>query len=430
MNLTPFTTRTLRTSTLPMTMTSQFVNSPTPMKHRVSPPAPPLRLTALTAGILALAPPTLAQNINFDSGSTGALGDVVITNDTTIVLPPDGMLHYKSFTLQGGAALRFIKNAHNTPVYLLSQGDVVIEGRIFISGGGSAGQFGPGWGGPGGFDGGHRGAGTMPPGDGQGPGGGRAGLESGPSTPNSAGSGVFLQPWSAGSTNSGAVYGNAALIPLIGGSGGGGTPGAGGGGGGGAILIASNTRISMPDNGNHFIDASGGEWGTSGAWNGGSGGAIKLVAPRLAVTRLFVQNRNSTGSPGRVRLDAVDYTGSNFGYVNPAQSLSYGSMLATGLEANQPRLELVSVAGQPLPTNSVANGFILLPSGSAGDQPVVIRARNFGTQVPVSVIVAPDNGSTVTVPAVINNTTQNPATTSVTVPIPANTPVKINAWTR
>jgi hypothetical protein len=36
----------------------------------------------------------------------------------------------------------------------------------------------------------------------------------------------------------------------------------------------------------------------------------------------------------------------------------------------------------------------------------------------------------VTVPAVINNTTENPATATVTVPIPANTPVKINAWTR
>jgi hypothetical protein len=409
---------------------SRIANLATAMKPR-HPHAPALRrLAAAAAGLLALAAPAHAQTLEFDSGSTGALGDVVITNDTTIVLPADGVLHYKSFAVKNQAAVRFVKNAHNTPVYLLSQGDVVIEGRIYVSGGGSAGQFGPGLGGPGGFDGGRRGAGTMPPGDGQGPGGGRAGQESGPSSANSAGPGAFLQTWGAGTTNSGAVYGNAALIPLIGGSGGGGAPGAGGGGGGGAILIASNTRISMPDNRNHFIDATGGEWGTSGAWNGGSGGAIKLVAPRIAVTRLFVQNRNNSASPGRARLDAVDYTGSNFGYVSPPHALSYGSMLATGLEGNQPRLELVSVAGAPLPTNTVANGFILLPPGSAGEQPVVVRARNFGTQVPVSVVVAPDNGPTVTVPAVINNTTENPATATVTVPIPANTPVKINAWTR
>lgn len=148
------------------------------------------------------------------------------------------------------------------------------------------------------------------------------------------------------------------------------------------------------------------------------------------MTRLFVQNRNGTGSPGRIRLDAVDYTGSNFGYVNPPHALSYGSMLTTGLEAKQPRLELVSVAGAPLPTNDVAHGFILLPPGSAGEQPVVVRARNFGTQVPVSVVVAPDHGPTVTVPVVIDNTAENPATATVTIAIPANTPVKINAWTR
>jgi hypothetical protein len=271
----------------------------------------------------------------------------------------------------------------------------------------------------------------MSPGDGQGPGGGRAGTENGPTVASSAGAGVFLQVWGAGTTNYGAVYGNAALIPLIGGSGGGGTPTYGGGGGGGAILVASNTKIAMGGGAAHFIDASGGEWGTGGAWNGGSGGAIKLVAPQITgVMRLFVQNRNGTASPGRVRLDAVDYAGANFSTVNPHQSLSYGNMLATGLEGTLPRLELVSVAGKELPTSNVATGFILLPNGSAGDQPVVVRARNFGTQVPVSVVVAPDNGPTVSVPAVIDNTTVNPATTTVNVPVPANSPVKINVWTR
>lgn len=125
----------------------------------------------------------------------------------------------------------------------------------------------------------------------------------------------------------------------------------------------------MPDNAHHFIDATGGEWGTSRAWTGGSGGAIKLVAPRIAVTRLFVQNRNGTGSPGRIRLDAVDYTGSNFGFVDPPHALSYGSMLATGLEGNQPRLELVRIAGAPLPTYNVAHGFILLPRVAPGNSP-------------------------------------------------------------
>ena len=115
-----------------------------------------------------------------------------------------------------------------------------------------------------------------------------------------------------------------------------------------------------------------------------------------------------TASPGRVRLDVVDYAGSNSGGFNPAQALSWGAMLATGLEGNQHRCVLVSVAGRQ----------------------VVIRARSFGTQVPVRVLVAPENGPTVTLPAVMDGTTQTPAATSVSVPIPANSPVKINVWTR
>lgn len=55
-------------------------------------------------------------------------------------------------------------------------------------------------------------------------------------------------------------------------------------------------------------------------------------------------------------------------------------------------------------TKSVANSFILLPSGSVGERPMVIHAWNFGMQAPLSVVVTPDNSPTVTVPAVINNT--------------------------
>ena len=129
----------------------------------------------LTAS-LALAGTAQAQApiIIFDSGSTGALGDLVITNDTTIVLPVDGILHYKSVTIKNNAAVGFIKNANNTPIYILSQGDVSIGGQIYVSGG-DGNSFGPGLGGPGGFDGGRRGVNTVPPGDGQGPGGGAAG---------------------------------------------------------------------------------------------------------------------------------------------------------------------------------------------------------------------------------------------------------------
>lgn len=392
----------------------------------------PIRHGLWPALVLMLAASAGGQTptVQFSSGSTGALGDAVITNDTTIALPADGVLHYKSFRLVNDATLSFIKNANNTPVYLLSQGDVILEGRIYVSGGGGN-DRGPGLGGPGGFDGGRRGVGIVPPGDGQGPGGGRAGTQLGTAREDSAGGGSFLTQVGNGTTNLGAIYGNAALIPLIGGSGGGGTPESGGGGGGGAILIASGTKIQIGASANHFIDATGGEWGNAGAYNGGSGGAVKLVAPHITgAMRIRVGNRNNTGGSGRIRLDAVNYAEAQFSHHSPAFALSYGSMLATGLEGDLPRLELVSVAGREVPTNNVATGFILLPSGSAGEQPVVVRAWNFGTQVPVQVVVQPDNGSTTSVPLTIDNAGANPGTATVNVPIPANTPVKINAWTR
>ena len=371
-----------------------------------------------------------APIIAFDSGSNGSLGDVEINKDTTIVLPVDGILHYKSLIIKSNASVGFIKNANNTPVYILSQGDVSIGGAIYVSGG-DGNSSGPGLGGPGGFDGGRRGVASVPPGDGQGPGGGGAGNEVNNQDKGRAGGGAYLSTVSVGSTNNGATYGNSALIPLVGGSGGGGTPGHGGSGGGGAILIASNTRIEFPgDDGNHFIDATGGQWSTGGAYNGGSGGAVKLVAPVIAgMQRIRVYNRNGTGGAGRIRLDAASFQ-ARLSDVNPDSSLSYGNMLATGLEGTLPKLELVSVAGKALPTNNVATGFVLLPNGSATNQPVVVRTRNFGTVVPVRVVVSPDNGTTQYFDTTIDNTSAATAEKTVTVAIPANTPTKIFAWTR
>lgn len=376
-------------------------------------------------GLLAKAqlPPGL-----FDSGSDGSLGEVVITNNTQWLMPPDGKLHVASFKLLNNATLTFIRNPQNTPVYLLSQGEVWLEGRIEVSGGGGS-SISPGWGGPGGFDGGHRGHGTVPPGDGQGPGGGRSGLESGPSTPTSAGAGSFLNTRTAASTNVGAIYGNPVLIPLIGGSGGGGTPSASGGGGGGAVLVASNTRIVFGPANNGSIHALGGTWGTSSAWNGGSGGAVKLVAPSIE-GQVSIDVSGPVGGSGRIRVDALDQSKVTAWSVRPTESFSRGSMMATGLEPWIPRLELVSVAGQPMPTNIVSNGYILLPNGSNPEQEVVVRAHRFGTRLPVEVVVQPEQGASMAYPLEIDNAAANPATATVTVTIPANTPVRVHAWTR
>ena len=165
-----------------------------------------------------------------------------ITTNTTLPLPPNGIFNCTTITVASNATLTFTPNALNTPVYLLAQGDVAINGTIDVSGYANAGAQG-GLGGPGGFAGANGGYLNLPGGDGHGPGGGHCAPGLGPNAVGSAWSATNPQN-ARGTTNNGSVYGSPLLIPLVGGSGGGGTSdGPGGSGGGGAVLIASNTRI-------------------------------------------------------------------------------------------------------------------------------------------------------------------------------------------
>lgn len=76
--------------------------------------------------------PVLAQT--FNSGSTGALGAFAPASNTTVVLPPDGVLNYTTVTIPAGVTVTFQPNSANTPVTLLAQGDVSIAGTINLNG--------------------------------------------------------------------------------------------------------------------------------------------------------------------------------------------------------------------------------------------------------------------------------------------------------
>lgn len=206
----------------------------------------------------------------FSSGSTGALGALNPTSNTTVTLPPDGVLNYTTVNIPAGVTVTFQRNAANTPVTLLATGDVTIAGTVSVNGGtGPNSGPVPGQGGPGGFPG---GVGGSPPVGGSGPGGGGSG----------------------GVTNNNATYGVSSafvsLLPLFGGSGGGGGPIGSfgtptGGGGAGSIVIASSTKITVTGS----VTATGGNGGavtggTSFQGGGGSGGAIRLVAPQVTGT--------------------------------------------------------------------------------------------------------------------------------------------------
>ncbi|NKB25430.1 MAG: hypothetical protein GKR87_13845 [Kiritimatiellae bacterium] len=112
-------------------------------------------------------PLSYGQFTNFNSGSDGSDGALNVTVTTNVDLPPDGIFHYTTITISNGATLKFNRNALNTPVYLLAQGDITILGDINVSGKNST-VAGIGEGGPGGFDGGAPGFGPLLPGAGQG----------------------------------------------------------------------------------------------------------------------------------------------------------------------------------------------------------------------------------------------------------------------
>jgi hypothetical protein len=92
------------------------------------------------------------------SGSTGADGAFNPTANIAVQLPASGIFNYTTVNVPTGVTVTFIKNAANTPVYILATGDVTIAGAIKVDGKtvvySSPINTTPGTGGPGGYDGG------------------------------------------------------------------------------------------------------------------------------------------------------------------------------------------------------------------------------------------------------------------------------------
>lgn len=388
-------------------------------------------LAALFAG------PVQAQ---YNLGSDGSYGpiDAPASQVTTLVVPPDGVFHATTITLNTNAVVRFTCNANNTPIYLLAQGDIVLGAASrFEAAGTQATATAPGRGGCGGFDGGEPGIAGAVAGDGKGPGGGKAGTRTAGDAPGRGGYGLAGEP-----TKGGAAYGARALVPMLGGSGGGGlseiggSPGShlGGTGGGGAILLASNTRIAFGNNSE--INAIGVFQTSAGV---GSGGAIRLVAPRIeTVSNAFVCVHsgsfacssvvNSTPGQGRIRVDVVDKTALNLGFFLPTSAVSVGAYLVT-FPTPVPKLAITSVAGQAIAPGS-GPVLVLLPNGSSPNQMVTVQGTDFTGQVPIRVAIIPDSGPSSTFDGVIDMGTGNPASVQIPVVLPVNMRTVVQAWTQ
>jgi hypothetical protein len=387
-----------------------------------------MQTTALVAIITVMT--SLNLMAQFNPGSTGTNGPLNVTSNMTLDLPPDGIFNFTTITVTSGRTLTFNPNALNTPIYLLATGDVLIDGTIAVNGTPPTGSI-PGAGGPGGFAGGFGGQPlNVTAGDGAGPGGGKG---------------------SAALGSYGTNYGNALLVPLIGGSGGAGrdgSPGPGGSGGGGAILIASPTKITI----NGSIQAVGGDiptyWCDESFYGAGSGGGVRVVAPVVdgsgtLNTRGGLFHRSAPGcgcyiwcrdndlrygQAGRVRIDCLDRNA--FRNLNYAGTMTRGSQMFVFPTNGVPRLDVIEAAGTAIPEGTAFGVSVDLPVGSSTNQIVRVQARNFTNDVPISVVVTPENGPSRTVQATIFQSSGNPPVAAVNVQISAGTVNRINAWTR
>jgi hypothetical protein len=346
-------------------------------------------------------------------------------------------------TIPSGVTVRFTRNSANTPVTILATGNVTIAGTIDLSGGlggnAVAGTFlgsNAGTGGAGGFDGGNgaNGVASTIGGSGLGPGGGGGGG-------SGAGAG-FAATGTAGlpiNATPGGAYGNAELLPLIGGSGGGGGgaglggTSAGGGGGGGAILIAASGSITLTGT----INARGGQGGSgNNPGGGGSGGAVRLVATVINGTTGVLDVRggaansgigvsSGAGSAGRIRIES--YTNSATLNVNgTAPSIALPSAVAL---ANGPVLAIATIGGIAVPAApgaSFAAPDVTLPSSTTNPVAVTLAGSNIppGTSVTVTVI-GQTGGSTSATTTLAGSMLAT--TASVALTIPTNRPSIVGA---
>ncbi|MEZ4323367.1 MAG: hypothetical protein R3F61_38235 [Myxococcota bacterium] len=296
-------------------------------------------------GVLIPAPLTALAAPDFDAGSDGSYGSLFVGASTSleVPLPADGVIHATDVVVEAGGTLTFTPNANNTPVYLLSQGDIDIQGTIDVSGLEPTGTSG-GIGGPGGFAGG------------------------------------VASPYQPGRRPS-ALNHDGNLLHLTGGLGGSGnnsfgSPRCGGGGGGGAILLASDTRITL--DGTVAADGAQGTCPQTTQYSGGPGtpGSIRFVAP--AVVGSGSLSLGGSGSATYVRIDSLHSEAGNWSVVGASTnvSLSEGQTMVARLPT-VPAARIVSVGGQAV-AQETGPVSVTIPGGSSRTQDVVIDVTGFG----------------------------------------------------
>lgn len=279
---------------------------------------------------------------------------------------------YSEVSIPSGVTVTFKNRSPNAPVVWLVSGNVTINGTVSLNGSSGSQPGALNAPGPGGFHGGYGKYLIQPAISGFGPGGA---ITPGPwNVPHGGSYGTD------GSSETGLTYGNAAILPLIGGSGGSGRSDAAdaGGGGGGAILIACANTITIGGT----LRANGYRPGYGG---GGSGGAVRLVCDTYTIGGSVEASSESIGGEGRIRIEAAH--GSSSGAIQPAASYGAPSTPAQIWPAEHaPSVRVAQIAGLSVPSDPKA-GFEFPNQDVAltAEQPVTIRVE--AANVPLDWIV-------------------------------------------
>lgn len=297
---------------------------------------------------------------------------------------------YSSVDIPAGVDIHFRNHPSGAPVVWLVDGDATIAGGVYLDGEDGTGGSGiPAEPGPGGFHGGRAYfSSSSPGGGGGGPGGGPY--------PSGAGSYGTVEDANAGST-----YGNASLLPLIGGSGGAADNVANqaGGAGGGAMLIAANDTIRVTGT----ISARGGTGNSTVYVNAGSGsgGGIRLIADGVVSTGVLDATGPSgtygkgQGGAGRIRVEgnalSVNPTTPNFTMHVPLGAGDPEIWPAS----DAPTIQILTIDGVSVPGDPEEE--LLSPPGDVnlsaqGPVSVTLSAANVSTSSTVGLRVVPVSG--------------------------------------
>ena len=385
---------------------------------------------------------SVSATAQVNSGSNGSDGAFNPTQNVTIDMAdhPTGIYQYTSVNIPSFVTVTFTPNANNTPVVWLVQGDCLISGTVELSANTdpSNQRVVVQSSGPGGFAGGNgRSAATI----GLGPGGG--GIGSSDST-TIGGNGSFATAGQVYTNQvggivgqqalSGAVYGNAYLLPLIGGSGGGGNGSASGGGGGGAILIAVSGTLTI----SNLIQANGsanyaniiGASYSNGGGGAGSGGSIRLIASHIRGSGTLNTNGGAiigayyslytvdTAGAGRIRIDSTDSTfnGSISGVFTQGFQPIIIPASGQGVQLAIQSIGGVSVATSP--NGVLANPDVILPAQQTNPMNVVVNCSNLPMNTTITLTVHPANGADIVATATNSAGTQASSTATIPVTMP------------